>query len=77
MEAIITVGNEFSSVEALWSQFEGVMGKEGQEDTKAEGETKTQVDGATADASEAVEESVVEGEEGEEETIVDEGRGRR
>ena len=29
------VGNEFSSVEALWSQFENVMGK----DEKAEGET--------------------------------------
>lgn len=28
------VGNEFSSVEALWSQFENVMGK----DEKAEGE---------------------------------------
>jgi DASH complex subunit DAD1 len=30
------VGNEFSSVEALWSQFENVMGK----DEKAEGETE-------------------------------------
>ncbi|QGI59078.1 hypothetical protein CEK26_001203 [Fusarium fujikuroi] len=29
------VGNEFSSVEALWSQFENVMDKDG----KAEGET--------------------------------------
>ncbi|KAH8906726.1 hypothetical protein BR93DRAFT_927563 [Coniochaeta sp. PMI_546] len=28
LEAIITVGNEFSSVEALWSQFENVMAKE-------------------------------------------------
>ncbi|EFX06360.1 dash complex, subunit dad1 [Grosmannia clavigera kw1407] len=28
LEAVITVGNEFSSVEALWSQFEGVMAKE-------------------------------------------------
>lgn len=24
----VKVGNEFSSVEALWSQFEGVMGKD-------------------------------------------------
>ncbi|KAI9901791.1 hypothetical protein N3K66_003608 [Trichothecium roseum] len=34
LEAVITVGNEFSSVEALWSQFENVMGKpeEGQDD---------------------------------------------
>jgi DASH complex subunit DAD1 len=30
------VGNEFSSVEALWSQFENVMDKDG----KAEGETE-------------------------------------
>ena len=28
LEAIITVGNEFSSVEALWSQFENVMAKD-------------------------------------------------
>ncbi|EQL36076.1 hypothetical protein BDFG_02335 [Blastomyces dermatitidis ATCC 26199] len=26
LESVITVGNEFSSVEALWSQFETVMG---------------------------------------------------
>lgn len=26
LEAVITVGNEFSGVEALWSQFENVMG---------------------------------------------------
>ncbi|KAJ4016903.1 Dolichyl-diphosphooligosaccharide-protein glycosyltransferase subunit dad1 [Fusarium irregulare] len=35
LEAVTAVGNEFSSVEALWSQFENVMGK----DEKAEGET--------------------------------------
>jgi len=28
MESIIAVGNEFSSVEALWSQFENVMAPE-------------------------------------------------
>ncbi|CAK7272485.1 Dolichyl-diphosphooligosaccharide-protein glycosyltransferase subunit dad1 [Sporothrix epigloea] len=28
LEAVVTVGNEFSAVEALWSQFEGVMAKE-------------------------------------------------
>lgn len=28
LEAVIAVGNEFSSVEALWSTFENVMGKE-------------------------------------------------
>ncbi|KAF3384569.1 hypothetical protein F1880_002790 [Penicillium rolfsii] len=27
LESIITVGNEFSSVEALWSQFENFMGR--------------------------------------------------
>ncbi|KPM35309.1 hypothetical protein AK830_g11255 [Neonectria ditissima] len=30
LEAVIAVGNEFSSVEALWSQFENVMDKDGQ-----------------------------------------------
>ena len=28
LEAVVAVGNEFSSVEALWSQFENVMAKE-------------------------------------------------
>lgn len=39
LEAVITVGNEFSSVEALWSTFENVMGKEdeGTEDAGGEG----------------------------------------
>jgi DASH complex subunit DAD1 len=32
----VQVGNEFSSVEALWSQFENVMGK----DDKAGGQTE-------------------------------------
>jgi len=31
MEGVIAVGNEFSSVEALWSQFENVMAKEPEE----------------------------------------------
>lgn len=35
LEGVIAVGNEFSSVEALWSQFEGVMAK----DPNTEGET--------------------------------------
>ncbi|KIW00423.1 uncharacterized protein PV09_07953 [Verruconis gallopava] len=26
LESVISIGNEFSNVEALWSQFEGVMG---------------------------------------------------
>ncbi|CAI0654442.1 unnamed protein product [Colletotrichum noveboracense] len=37
LEAVITVGNEFSSVEALWSQFENVMAKESEQQPK-EGE---------------------------------------
>ncbi|KAI1110647.1 DASH complex subunit Dad1-domain-containing protein [Nemania sp. NC0429] len=32
LEAVVTVGNEFSSVEALWSQFENVMAKDEEED---------------------------------------------
>ncbi|KAK4122772.1 DASH complex, subunit Dad1, partial [Parathielavia appendiculata] len=28
LEAVIAVGNEFSSVEALWSQFENVIAKD-------------------------------------------------
>ncbi|KAJ4328276.1 Dolichyl-diphosphooligosaccharide-protein glycosyltransferase subunit dad1 [Fusarium piperis] len=38
LEAVVAVGNEFSSVEALWSQFENVMDKEGEGD--GDGETK-------------------------------------
>ncbi|KAI9728120.1 MAG: hypothetical protein M1828_004581 [Chrysothrix sp. TS-e1954] len=36
LEGIIAVGNEFSSVEALWSHFENVMAKDS---TSAEAET--------------------------------------
>ncbi|KAI0424970.1 DASH complex subunit Dad1-domain-containing protein [Xylaria sp. FL1042] len=35
LEAVVAVGNEFSSVEALWSQFENVMAKD--EDAKGGG----------------------------------------
>lgn len=39
LEAVITVGNEFSSVEALWSTFENVMAKEeGGEAAEGKGE---------------------------------------
>ncbi|GJC85850.1 DASH complex subunit DAD1 [Colletotrichum liriopes] len=37
LEAVITVGNEFSSVEALWSQFENVMAKEPEPNKEGEG----------------------------------------
>ncbi|KAL6832352.1 DASH complex subunit Dad1 domain-containing protein [Trichoderma camerunense] len=36
LEAIIAVGNEFSSVEALWSQFENVMGKDEESNKQTE-----------------------------------------
>jgi DASH complex subunit Dad1 len=42
LEAVIAVGNEFSSVEALWSTFENVMAKdedeEGQHEQHEEGD---------------------------------------
>ncbi|KAK4108728.1 hypothetical protein N656DRAFT_783981 [Canariomyces notabilis] len=41
LEAVIAVGNEFSSVEALWSQFENVMAKDPEED-KAKSEEQTE-----------------------------------
>ncbi|KKY29970.1 putative dash complex subunit dad1 [Diaporthe ampelina] len=49
LEAVITVGNEFSSVEALWSTFENVMAKEegeGEGDEAAEGKGEEATDGA-------------------------------
>ncbi|KAK8038633.1 DASH complex subunit Dad1-domain-containing protein [Apiospora rasikravindrae] len=39
LEAVIAVGHEFSSVEALWSQFEGVMAKEPDQPAAAGDET--------------------------------------
>ncbi|KAG0646056.1 Outer kinetochore DAD1 [Hyphodiscus hymeniophilus] len=43
LEGVIAVGNEFSSVEALWSQFENVMAKDpdvetGEKSNEEEGE---------------------------------------
>ncbi|KAL7902617.1 DASH complex subunit Dad1 domain-containing protein [Trichoderma sp. SZMC 28014] len=38
LEAVIAVGNEFSSVEALWSQFENVMAKDEDSGNKAAAE---------------------------------------
>ncbi|KAI0392709.1 DASH complex subunit Dad1-domain-containing protein [Xylariaceae sp. FL0594] len=35
LEAVVAVGNEFSSVEALWSQFENVMAKDEETTTAA------------------------------------------
>ncbi|KAL1883028.1 hypothetical protein VTK73DRAFT_103 [Phialemonium thermophilum] len=36
LEAVIAVGNEFSSVEALWSQFENVMVKDSEDMNRSE-----------------------------------------
>lgn len=38
LESVIAVGNEFSSVEALWSQFEGVMGGQAEDKDRKEEE---------------------------------------
>ncbi|KAK8862760.1 DASH complex subunit Dad1-domain-containing protein [Apiospora arundinis] len=40
LEAVIAVGHEFSSVEALWSQFEGVMAKEPEQQPTANEEER-------------------------------------
>ncbi|KAH7347885.1 DASH complex subunit Dad1-domain-containing protein [Plectosphaerella cucumerina] len=45
LEAVTAVGNEFSSVEALWSQFENVMAKEPEEGNAAEAEGARQEGG--------------------------------
>ena len=52
LESVIAVGNEFSSVEALWSQFEGVMGAQGEEKEKS---------GAREDDNEEAAEGAAEG----------------
>jgi len=38
LESVIAVGNEFSSVEALWSQFEGVMSSQAEDKFRKEEE---------------------------------------
>ncbi|OAX83759.1 hypothetical protein ACJ72_01874 [Emergomyces africanus] len=48
LESVITVGNEFSSVEALWSQFETVMGSYG--GGEHEHEREGEGEGENADA---------------------------
>ncbi|TVY50515.1 DASH complex subunit DAD1, partial [Lachnellula cervina] len=49
MEGVIAVGNEFSSVEALWSQFENVMAKDPDAEGEAHGEGE---DGSQEDETE-------------------------
>ncbi|KAI9662714.1 MAG: hypothetical protein M1831_002757 [Alyxoria varia] len=45
LEGVIAVGNEFTSVEALWSHFENIMAKdpqtEGEENTAEDSEAQT------------------------------------
>ncbi|KAI1454768.1 DASH complex subunit Dad1-domain-containing protein [Annulohypoxylon moriforme] len=57
LEAVVAVGNEFSSVEALWSQFENVMakdpedgktGSEGEEGQGQQGEGETTTAGKSS-----------------------------
>ncbi|KAL7821321.1 DASH complex subunit Dad1 domain-containing protein [Trichoderma aethiopicum] len=46
LEAVIAVGNEFSSVEALWSQFENVMAKDDEQDADKAASSSQQQDDA-------------------------------
>ncbi|OBT91066.1 hypothetical protein VE02_00035 [Pseudogymnoascus sp. 03VT05] len=46
LEGVIAVGNEFGSVEALWSQFENVMGHEPVTQEEGEGEGKSEEGGS-------------------------------
>ncbi|KAJ5690454.1 hypothetical protein N7462_004846 [Penicillium macrosclerotiorum] len=46
LESIITVGNEFGSVEALWSQFENFMGRP-EEELEDAAQGKRNVSGET------------------------------
>ncbi|KAI0860238.1 DASH complex subunit Dad1-domain-containing protein [Xylaria cubensis] len=43
LEAVVAVGNEFSSVEALWSQFENVMAKDEESKTASGNEEQEEV----------------------------------
>ncbi|PKS10448.1 hypothetical protein jhhlp_002199, partial [Lomentospora prolificans] len=74
LEAVITVGNEFSSVEALWSQFEGVMGGSREEASRA-GDDTTAKEGDTEGATEGVEEEETRNEEGETEVTLESEEG--
>ncbi|OQE32094.1 hypothetical protein PENSTE_c001G07075 [Penicillium steckii] len=47
LESIITVGNEFGSVEALWSQFENFMGRP-EEELEEAAQGKRKVSGESA-----------------------------
>ncbi|KAK4226961.1 DASH complex subunit Dad1-domain-containing protein [Podospora fimiseda] len=62
LEAVIAVGNEFASVEALWSTFENVMAKD--EEHEEEQQQEEQQEGEEGyDDAEGQEGGVAEGEE--------------
>jgi len=52
LESVIAVGNEFSSVEALWSQFEGVMGGQAEDKYRKEEEEGQEIEGIAEVTSE-------------------------
>ncbi len=69
LEGVIAVGNEFGNVEALWSQFEGVMAPQEEEeedrDGDGEGEGEGEAEGGVgAGGDDAVDEEGIEGAEG-------------
>lgn len=70
LEGVIAVGNEFGAVEALWSQFEGVMAQEPEGEERKEGETG----GTGEEEGEEEEEEVASA--GEAEKVDKKGRGR-
>ena len=59
LEGVIAVGNEFGAVEALWSQFEGVMAQEpGQEGKEGESEGSGKEEDEIGSAEEVEKEEV-------------------
>jgi len=55
------VGNEFGAVEALWSQFEGVMAKDGEADAKDGKEEAGEEEGEGEEGEGEEGDTVVEG----------------
>ncbi|KAL2068795.1 hypothetical protein VTL71DRAFT_15133 [Oculimacula yallundae] len=55
LEGVIAVGNEFSSVEALWSQFENVMAKDPDAEQEGQGGEEEEGDGEREDETELTE----------------------
>ncbi len=56
LEGVIAVGNEFGAVEALWSQFEGVMAPEPGEEGEKEGSGEEEEGSEVAGEAEMVDE---------------------